>query len=179
MKREWPKFTYINIFEMKITYHEEQRFTQWWIWVMLVGMTFIPIVGIYRQLILGIPFGNNPMPDFGLFIFLALMIGMIIFFRSVRLITDIDDEAVRMRFIPFLVKKNLKWNEIKSIEVVRYGFVGYGIRLGSKYGIVYNTNGRDGIAIVTNEGRKFVIGTQNKEEVRSVIEKLKVNTSMH
>lgn len=159
---------------MKTHYHEEQRFTQWWLWVMLIGMTFIPIVGIYRQIILGIPFGDNPMPDFGLFIFLAVMIGMLVFFRSIRLITDIDDESVRMQFIPFFVKKSLKWADIKSIEVVRYGFVGYGIRLGSKYGIVYNTNGRDGIAIVTNKGRKFVIGTQNKEEVKRVIERLMV-----
>jgi hypothetical protein len=59
---------------MKIHFHEEQRFTQWWLWVMLIGICLIPVVGIYQQIFRGIPFGDKPMPDAGLFIFLAVML---------------------------------------------------------------------------------------------------------
>jgi hypothetical protein len=35
----------------------------------------------------------------------------------------------------------VKGNEIKSNKIVNYGFVGYGIRDGSKYVTIYNMKG--------------------------------------
>jgi hypothetical protein len=60
---------------------------------------------------------------------------------------------------------------LKSIKIVRYEFVGYGIRIGSKYGTVYNTKGDIGLAIETRSGQKFVIGTQKQEELQNIIQK--------
>ena len=57
---------------------------------------------------------------------------------------------------------------------MNYGFVGYGIRLGSKYGTVYNMKGNRGLAIELNNGKKFVIGTQKEMELKNVVEKMPV-----
>ena len=87
------------------------------------------------------------------------------------LITEITNQGVKMRFIPF-VKKDIPWSEIKSIRIVDYGFVGYGIRLGSKYGTVYNVNGSKGLAIVLSNGKQFVIGTQREKELKEILKKI-------
>jgi len=43
-----------------------RKFTQRWIWVFLLGLAGIPAYGIFQQLILGDPFGNQPISDVGL-----------------------------------------------------------------------------------------------------------------
>ena len=37
---------------MKEVFHEEQKFRQWFVWILLIGITLIPLVGLYQQLIL-------------------------------------------------------------------------------------------------------------------------------
>lgn len=157
---------------MKNEFKEEQKFTQWWLWIVLIGIGILPIFGMYKQLILGEKFGDNPMSDFGLIIFCVIIFGVIALFWFMRLKTEIDENEIRMKFFPF-VKKKVHWKEIKSVEIVNYGFVGYGIRIGSKYGTVYNTNGNKGLAIELKNGKKFVIGTQKVSELNKIVEKAK------
>ena len=154
---------------MKISFQEKQRFTQWWIWILIGGISLIPIVGIYQQIIKGEPFGSKPMPDLGLIIFLLLMIALVVFFRTMYLKTEIDEDAIRIKFFPF-VTKDYHWKDIATAEVVNYGFVGgWGIRLGTKYGTVYNVKGNQGLAIRLKNGKKNCIGTQKKDELEAVI----------
>lgn len=160
---------------MKIHFHEEQRFNQWWLWLLLIGICCIPIVGIYQQIILGKPFGDKPMPDAGLFIFLAGMISMLYFFRYIKLVTEIDENQIIISFRPFFKNRTIKWQDVKSAEVVDYGFAGgWGIRwVGGKYNTIYNTSGRHGLFIIYGKNKRFVVGTGRKEELESVIRKLK------
>ncbi len=152
-------------------YQEKQRFTQWWLWGILVAVAVIPTVGIYRQIIKGEPFGNNPMSDSGLIIFAAAMYALPVFFWMIRLDTRIDGDTISFSFMPFL-KKSIKWKDTKSVELVEYGFVGgWGIKESRKYGTVYATGGEKGLAIEMDNGRKFVIGTQKEEELKAFLEK--------
>ena len=156
---------------MKIEFKEEQKFTQWWLWLILIGIGLLPIYGIYKQLILGEQFGDNPMSDLGLIIFTVFVFGLIAMFWYMRMITEIDQNEIRMSFFPF-VKKRVKWKEIKNAEVVNYGFVGgWGIRLCTKYGTVYNIKGNKGLAIELLNGKKFLIGTQKETELSEIIKK--------
>ena len=162
---------------MKI-FKEEQRFTQWWIWLILIGLGAIAVYGFIQQIVFGVEFGNKPMSNVGMIIFNVLVFGFIYFNRYMTLITEINDEGIKMRFVPF-VKKEKKWNEIKSTKIVNYGFVGYGIRLGSKYGTVYNINGKKGLAIELKNGKKFVIGTQNENELINILNKMPVANNVY
>ena len=45
---------------MKTQFTEKQKFTQWWLWLILISIGIIPIIGIYKQIILGKPFGVIP-----------------------------------------------------------------------------------------------------------------------
>ena len=163
---------------MNIEFKEKQKFTQWWIWLILIGLSIIPIYGIYEQLIKGNPVGNKPVSDAGMIILSIFIFGFIYFNWYMTLITEINDNGIKMRFVPFL-KKNIKWSELKSMKIVNYGFVGYGIRLGSKYGTVYNINGNKGLAIELKNGKKFVIGTQNETELNSTLKKMPVANNVY
>ena len=62
---------------------------------------------------------------------------------------------------------------MKHAEIVNYEFVGgWGIRLWTKYGTVYNTKGDKGLAIELQNGKKFLIGTQKATELSKIIEKV-------
>ena len=155
---------------MKNLYFEKQKFTQWWIWIIPIGLILLALYGVVQQIIFDVEFGNKPMTNLGLVIFTISVLGFAYFFYAMTLITEINKHEIKMRFIPF-TKKNVKWSEIKSAKIVNYGFVGYGIRLGSKYGTVYNTKGNKGLAIELKSGKKFVIGTQKENELNSIVEK--------
>ncbi len=154
---------------MKTDFKEEQKFTQWWLWLILIGTGIFPVMGIYKQLILGEKFGDKPMSDLGLIVFSAFIFGIIALFWMMRLKTEIDQKEIRMRFTPF-TKRNVQWKDIESAKVVNYGFVGgWGIRLWTKYGTVYNTKGNKGLAIELKNGKRFLIGTQKEAELEKLI----------
>ena len=157
----------------KIEFKEKQKFTQWWIWLILIGLGAIAVYGFIQQIVFGVEFGNKPMSNVGIIIFTLFVFGFIYFNWYMTLITEITNGGIKMRFVPF-VKKEIQWSELKSAKIVDYGFVGYGIRLGSKYGTVYNMNGNKGLAIELNNGKKFVIGTQKEMELKNLVEKMPV-----
>lgn len=151
-------------------FSECQKFRQWWIWVILAGIGLVPLYGIYVQLVQGKEFGNEPMPDYMLVLLTFFIFGLLIFFRLVELKTEIDRIGIRMRFRPFL-KREYRWDEISSARMVNYGFQGgWGIRIGTKYGTLYNISGNKGLAIELKSGKKFCIGTRKEDELGSVVE---------
>lgn len=157
---------------MKTEFKEEQRFTQWWLWLILIGIGISPIFGIIKQLIHGVKFSENLMYNLGLISLSIFLVVLIALFRSIRLKTDIDTKEIRLNFFPF-AKKQLKWSEIKSAQTLDYGFVGgWGVRLFTKYGTVYNTNGSKGLTIELKNGKKFLIGTQKETELNEIIENI-------
>ncbi|MCG8331569.1 MAG: hypothetical protein MI974_28025 [Chitinophagales bacterium] len=154
-------------------FQEIQRFKQWWLWYIIITVALIPVWGIYQQIVLGKQFGNNPMSDTGLVVFLLLMLLFVAFFRSIHLKTEIDKNGINILFFPF-IKKYISWNEINSASVVQYNFIGYGIRLSSRFGTAYNIAGNSGLAIELKNGNKYLIGTQKEEELKEILEHLNI-----
>ena len=74
-----------------------------------------------------------------------------------------------MKFYPF-VHKEVKWEDIKRVDVTDYEFVGgWGIRLWTKYGTIYNVKGSTGLFIQTNDNKQFWVETQRKEDFKKVL----------
>ena len=137
----------------RVYFKEVQKFTQWWIWVPLLGLG---ILLFYIQSNLG------PI----------ILIAISLLFLFMRLITRVDESGIRYHFFPF-VKKEYTWREIVSARVIDYGFVGgWGIRLFTSYGTVYNVKGSKGLAVELKDGRKFCLGTQRPEELQKIISSL-------
>ena len=163
----------ISLEMTNLYFKEEQRFRQWWLWLILIAVALIPVNGVIQQVIRDQQFGDNPLSDFGLIFLLIFMIGFLALFWMMKLSTEIDDASIKMNFYPF-TKKEIKWTEIESAEVLNYGFVGgWGIRLGTKYGTVYNTSGKIGLAIILKNKEKFCIGTIKESELKALISEAK------
>lgn len=154
-----------------ILFREEQRFTQWFIWTFLLGLAGIPLYGIVQQIFLDKPFGDYPMSDAGLIIFLAGTLLFCYFFRSIRLRTTIARDYLHIHFPP-LANKKVFWGDISEVEIVRYSpWIGYGMRISATYGTVYNIKGDKGLLLTLKEGKKVMIGTQRPREIEEVVRK--------
>ena len=64
---------------MKIEFKEQQKFTQWWSWLLLIGLGDIAVYCIIQQFLFGIDFGDKPMSNIGLIIFTLFVFGFIYF----------------------------------------------------------------------------------------------------
>lgn len=150
---------------------ESQRFSQTWLWLILASTMLIPVLGLYQQMVVGVPFGNNPMSNVGLVAMLLFEAGLLYFFWSIRLVTEIDKQEIRFAFRPF-TRRSILWSDVKTAQVVNYGFVGgWGVRYSGSYGKIYNVNGKFGLALELKSGEKICIGTQQQEELKEVLVK--------
>ena len=153
---------------MNVLFREEQKFTYWWLWTLLILITLIPVYGLYIQVVRGIPFGDKPMSDMGLILFFILMLVMNMLTWQIKLTTQITDQNIDIHYFPFF-KKRFQIKEIDSLELVKYGFVGYGVRIGTQHGTVYNVAGNKGLALVLRNKRKYCIGTQKPDELQNIL----------
>ena len=153
-------------------FDEEQKFDQKWLWTLLIVVSIV-ILAVQFSVFFS---SSVEASGFGFYFSLFnvfLVIGLIGLFAVMKLKTSIDKEKISMEFFPF-VKKEVAWRDIRKAEVLDYGFVGgWGIRLWTKYGTVYNTKGSKGLFIQLNDDKKFLIGTQRPDEMAGFIMKLK------
>jgi hypothetical protein len=149
---------------------EKQRFRQFWVWALVLGLLGLFVWAFVQQIIFGIPWGNNPASDTGLILFSLIPLGIAVLFLVARLETRIDRKGVSFRFIPFhRTWREIDWKMISRAYVRYYKplseFGGYGIRLGLKSGKAYNVSGNQGLQIELKNGKKLLIGTRRPEEM--------------
>jgi len=141
-------------------FEEKQKFPLW-IYLLTLLPFIITLIGFFK-------FEKNS-TEFGGFAFVLLIMLLVnIFIYYATLTTKIDTKGIHLKFPPFTNKK-VSWENIKSAEVIKYSFVGYGWRLSFKYGRVYNTSGNKGLFVVTKNKRKILIGTQQPEKLEKII----------
>lgn len=161
-----------------ISFEEKQRFTQWWMWIFILLPLAIALYGCYQQLGLGIPMGNKPMSDTGLLFFTFFGLAFAYFFWINQLTTSLNNEGIKVRFFPYTQRK-ISWGEVEEYQVIAYDFVGgWGVRLFTKYGTVYNVKGGKGLYIKLKNKKKFLVGTQRPEELEQFMLSLKPLTQV-
>lgn len=145
-------------------YEEQQKFTQWWIYLILGGLFFVSAISLAEPE--NLSFSTVSLPIF------VLSIVLIVLFAALRLDTKISQSEISVKYFP-LFKRAFQWNDIDSVELINYGFVGgWGIRLTIKYGTVYNTSGNKGLFVKLKNGKKFIIGTQREDEMKEYLKQL-------
>lgn len=170
----------IRHFMQTIHFEERQKFTQSWIMFLLVIPIIVAIWGFIQQVIMGIPFGNNPAPDWAFFLIFAFMGALSGLFLTMNLQTIIDSTGISYRFPPFQPRlKTIKWDEMDKVYVRKYKpireFGGWGIRYG-KNGKALNTSGNKGLQIEFSNGKKLLIGTQRPDELQKILYQLGVSS---
>jgi hypothetical protein len=166
----------------KLYFTESQKFTQIWIWVILLAAIGLFVFMDVKQLIYHQAVGNHPMSDTGLLIFNIFPLLMVVLFISLRLETEITGEGIRFRFLPFQVRfKIIRWNEIEKAYVRKYrplmDYGGWGIRFGvPSKGRAYNIRGNMGLQLELKNNKKILIGTQKSDEMERALSRYRKDT---
>jgi hypothetical protein len=147
-------------------YNETQRFTQWWLWLILIGVWSSMVYSIITA---------PPQTNAAVFVSFGIGILLPVLFWQMRLITRITEEGIYVRFIPFHFKeKFFPWETITASYVRTYSplkeYGGWGIKYGfNGQGLVYNVAGNVGLQLQFKEGEAILIGTQKGEEIKQVL----------
>ena len=147
-------------------FKETQRFTQWWLWLVLVGSW----VALMYSL-------ATVQPQTTIAYFISFGVGMLlpILFWQMRLMTRITEEGIYVRFVPFHFKEQFyPWESIESAQVRTYSplmeYGGWGIKYGfNGQGKVFNVAGDQGLQLVFKSGEKLLIGTQKPTEIQDAV----------
>lgn len=156
-------------------FQEKQRFDQWWLWVLLLGIEGFFIYGIVQDVYFGHPFGNKPGGLVGgIIVNFLIIIPLILGFFLARLETRIDKIGICFRWKVFGGEFNsIMWSQIKDAFLIEYKNTGSGIRISPQNGTIYNTSGNKGLQIILNSGEKYLIGTHKPEELQKVLQEIK------
>ncbi len=145
-----------------LLFQETQRFTQWWLYLIVIATIVITLVGLVPVIFTLDDVILQVVITFSILLFIALMSSIVF----MRLETRITQESIYMRFYPF-VTREWAWNDIITARVIDYGFVGgWGIRLWTGYGTVYNIKGSKGIHFKTKD-KEYIIGTQQPSQLEA------------
>ena len=147
---------------MKPLFTENQRFNQWWLWLLLAASLTVPAILLFKD-------ATEKSSGFsGIIIILSVFL----LFVVLRMRTVVTKDAIQLTYVPF-VNKTIKLSDIATMKVINYGFVGgWGIRFWTSYGTVYNVRGNKGLHIKLKNGKQLVIGTQKQQELEKVIDQL-------
>lgn len=151
--------------------------------VVALSGAIVPLAAaLYVQLIQGKPYGDNPSSNETLIIifFLILIIsaGSIILFWKTKLITEVRNEGLYLRFPPFFLKeKNFTADAISEYSIRQYKpireYGGWGVRYGlGKHGKAYNVKGNKGMQLVFGNGTRLLIGTQRSDAFQRAMNKM-------
>lgn len=131
---------------------------------------------LVQQILFGMPFGENPAPDLGIWVIWAVFgVGLPAWLFSLRLETVVEDRTLRYRFFPL----HPGWKEIPLEHVAgavavtyrpfrEYG--GWGIRFG-RQGIAYTVSGDRGVLVRLRNGRSFLLGSRRAESLEIMLGK--------
>jgi hypothetical protein len=163
-----------------LLFAETQKFKQWWIWVILIGINGTILFGIYQQLFLDQQFGNNPLSDVGLIVTGIFISLLTIVFLLFKLETQIKEDGIYVRFFPIHISfRFYTWESISKHEVREYKpileYGGWGIR-GFRKNRALNVSGNIGLQLEFKDGKKLLIGTTKSDELSDVIQRMNKNT---
>ncbi|MFQ3332685.1 MAG: hypothetical protein ACI84S_000495 [Thalassomonas sp.] len=148
---------------MQYIFEENQKFTQWWLWVILLSF---PIIALG-------PFDENTVNIYHVLI--GLFIPFLFYLFELRL--KVNVEGLHYQFSPFHFKSHtIKLEDIESIKAMEYSplkeYGGWGIKYGFK-GKAYNVSGNKGVKIYLKNGLNIMFGSQKHKELAKALKQVR------
>jgi hypothetical protein len=155
-------------------FREEQRFRQWWVWGIVAVVAAVAWWGLIQQIVLNKPFGNNPGPDWVVWVLWAVIgLGLPVLFVFIRLVIEVTTDAVVIRYRP-LMKRSILLADIEQAKARAYNAVkeygGWGVKGWSFKNVAYNVSGGHGVELTLRDGRRVMLGSQRSDELAQAIE---------
>lgn len=162
----------------EILFSERQKFKQWWLWLILLGINGLLLFGVFKQVIGGQQFGDKPMSNAMLLIATGVTLSLTLIFLNIRLDTIIKHDGIYVRFFPFHAKfEYFSWDSLTKSFVRQYSAVseygGWGLRFGLfGKGAAYNISGDKGLALEFKNSKKLLIGTNKPDQITEILNKV-------
>ena len=148
---------------MKWLFEETQKFTQWWLWVSLLGPFLISLIIDSKNISIS---------------YLVISGVIILFISCLRLRIKIDPQGLHYQFFPFHLKSyTIKYDQIDKFEALIYNpifdYGGWGIRYRIK-GRAYSVSGNKGVKVYLKNGKNILFGSQRyKEFEKTLVQNIK------
>jgi len=160
-----------------VLFTEKQKFSQWWLWLLIFGFDGIYLFALVQQIFFGMKFGKNPVDDIALIISLVVLLLVTLLLYSIRLETEIRADGIRVRLFPFhLSFRYYPWSSIANCYVRKYKpireYGGWGMR-GLSRNRALNIKGNMGVQIEFTDGKRLLIGTGRFDEVSKILTSMK------
>jgi hypothetical protein len=159
---------------MNLEFIEKQNFRKWWHYA-IAGFPVIIISSMFCLVQFDfVSTKNNQKEPLIFLILIVFTILVFIWFLFLKLKTTINEKGIFVNYggIPFC-EKNMRWEDITSISVIKYSplydYGGWGVKYSIFNGWCYNVAGDFGIKIIGIDKNPFLIGTQQKEEAEKII----------
>lgn len=156
------------------SFSEKQKFTQWWLWALLVAALIIPLAVTLVQY----NSGNSTITPYDIAVGCMLPLLIILFFTTIKLHTTVDQTGIHYRFAPIHRKmRDIPWTDVEKAYTRTYSpikeYGGWGIRSGiAKIGKAYNISGNKGLQLELKNGKKILIGTNRPGEIDQLLKTL-------
>jgi hypothetical protein len=144
---------------MSTQFEEKQKFTQWWLWVILLSF---PIISVG-------PFDDNEINVY--YVLIGLAIPLLFYLFELRI--KVNNDGLHYQFSPFHLKfHTIKMDEIESFKAMEYSplkeYGGWGIKYGFK-GKAYNVSGNKGVKVFLKNGANIMFGSQKHKELAKAL----------
>ncbi len=114
---------------------------------------------------------NHPISHRVLYLVYGPLALVVILISLARLITEVRDNALCIRFSPLWPERLIRWAEIRYAEPISYSPVqygGWGVRVG--FGRkAYSVRGNRGVRIELKDGEEVLVGSQRPDELTQAI----------
>ena len=147
-------------------FEEHQQFRQWWLLALLALVVLSGLVPLVLLLITGDGSGD---PVWLMILVAAFTILLPAWVVWVRLETNVDAEALHIRYRGLFVRRRIAYTDIEHSEAVTYRpikeYGGWGLRWRGKGKIAYSVSGKQGVRFHLSDGREVLVGSQMAEEL--------------
>jgi hypothetical protein len=163
--------------ENGVLFSEKQRFKQWWIWTILIGVNTLMLSFVFIQVVKGKIIGDYPATNGQLITAAGISLLITFFILSFRLDTQIKTDGIYVKLSPLQTSfRFFPWNSLQKCYVRKYSpiaeYGGWGWRFGLfGKGVCYNISGNQGLQLEFMNGKKLLIGTQKPKAVSEVVNK--------
>lgn len=143
-----------------------------WVMLLIIGIAGMMWWGFFQQILLGKPWGSKPASDFWMWIlWLIFGIGFPLSFYWMRLIVEVREEHLYIRFVP-ISRMEIPVTQIKTATTRTYSplgeYGGWGIR-GLSSRRAYSISGNRGVQLELIDGRIVMIGSDKPEALEMAI----------
>ncbi|MCC7146595.1 MAG: hypothetical protein IT443_09130 [Phycisphaeraceae bacterium] len=167
-----------------LLFHEEQRFTQWWLRVAVAAVNIAAVIVLYEfwtgRLENGV--GNLAPPLnvlLGSLMMTTWLIGPLTLFILLfsKLTTQVRADGLYIRFRPFHWRwRRMELEKVTQVRAVTYSalvdYGGWGLRWVPGGAWAYNVKGNQGVRLDCPGMRHILIGSQRAEELAAAVHKI-------